>query len=244
MKSICLVAIVVYCCYTTIVEAALPAAICLTGEFHKAKPGPETSNYTACHLYKTNTCCTAAFTEQLSKNPIRKIGNFSWNNCGDFGPKCQAYLKEVECFYQCSPNVGYWKGAYQGSFAKVPLCGKFCDSWFDACRNENTCAKNWIMDFKMNSYGENSCNGTCKTFAAVYGDGKGLCESMWGDSFVYKIHKVDNDCMHLNSSNADVVTVNTKVAERFKSIGSHEFCPQFEKFFMAVMIFAFSLNLF
>eukprot|EP00794_Sanderia_malayensis_P015406 gene15406-16978_t len=202
------------------IDAQLPAAQCLTGEFHRTQPGKETASYKACHLYKDNTCCTAKFTEQLSHVPIQKIGNFSWTTCGNISSKCDAFMKEIECFYQCSPNVGYWKGQYKGSFVGVPLCSTFCDDWYEACKMEKTCAKNWITDYDKSATGENKCKAgaTCQDFSVVYGSGKQLCESMWGQSFKYQVSKVKHDCMHLNSSNNDLIAMNTKVAEKYKSI--------------------------
>ena len=108
------------------------APVCLTGIFHKPKPGPESADYKACHLFKNSTCCTAEFTQQLAVPAVKKIGNFSWVQCSQekLSPKCEEFMKEVECFYQCSPNVGYWKGQYQGSFKHVPVCASFCDQWY------------------------------------------------------------------------------------------------------------------
>ncbi len=201
-------------------EAKLPAPKCLTGEYHLKKPGPETGDYKACHLYKSNTCCTAKFTQQLENYPINAIGNFSWKTCGTLSKTCTDYMREVECFYQCSPNVGYWKGPYKGSFQGVPLCSKFCNDWYDACRTESWCARNWITDFTRLANGTNKCKQKCRPFTDVYSNGQDLCENLWGTSFKYVISKSPNDCMHLNSNSSDVISMNTKVAEKYKSIDS------------------------
>ena len=204
------------------VHGKLKPAECLTGEFHKASPGPETKEYKACLAYKDKTCCTAEFTKQLARSPV-KIGNFSWNTCSKpLSPKCEAYMKEVECFYQCSPNVGYFKGAYKGSFTGVPVCSTFCNAWFDACKSDQTCAKNWITGFDLNAYKENKCKptSTCKTFSEVYGNAEGLCQEMWGASFKYVKSKVKHDCMHLNASDPLGISTNYKVAEKLNKVHS------------------------
>lgn len=204
------------------VYGKLQPAQCLTGEFHKANPGPETNDYKACLAYKDKTCCTADFTKQLARSPV-KIGNFSWNTCSTpLSSNCEAYMKEVECFYQCSPNVGYFKGAYKGSFTGVPICSTFCDAWFDACKSDLTCAKNWITDFDQNAAKENKCKPTspCKSFSDVYGNAEGLCQEMWGASFKYVKSKVEHDCMHLNASDPLGISANFKVAEKLSKVPS------------------------
>lgn len=210
------------------VHGELKPPICLTGNYHKVKPGPETVDYRACHAYKESTCCTADFTKQIEASPLKKIGNFSWISCSPtgFSKKCEEFMKEVECFYQCSPNVGYWKGTFRGSFVGVPICSSFCDAWFDACKDEKTCAKSWITDFDYDSSGNNKCkpSSACRSFSDVYGNGTGLCHGMWGNSFKYTVSKTPNDCMHLsgvnNGSNPDVLKNNVKVAEKYFSISS------------------------
>ena len=199
---------------------------CLTGQYHKQKPGPESSDYRACFAYKNNTCCTADFTRQLAVSPILKIGNFTWMTCGQsrFSKRCEDYMAEVECFYQCSPNVGYWKGVYPGSFVGVPICSSFCDTWFDACKDEVTCAKNWITDFTV-FQGNNKCNTSrCMKFSEIYTNGSGLCNAMWGTSFKYTISKKANDCMNLkglyNGTDQSLLKQNTMVAETYHSVHS------------------------
>ena len=201
---------------------------CLTGTFHKLNPGPETSDYKACHAYKDKTCCTAAFTNQLAVTPIAKIGNFSWLTCRQrsLSKQCEDFMREVECFYQCSPNVGYWKGQFRGSFVGVPICSSFCDSWFDACKDDLTCAKNWITDFDYDQNGNNLCksSATCSKFSDIYKNGSGLCNAMWGTSFKYTVSTKPNDCMHLtginNGTDPNILKKNTLVSERYHSVYS------------------------
>lgn len=51
-------------------------------------------------------------------------------------------------FCRCSPNVAHWAVLeYDSALANLPLCYEFCDSWFEACADDLTCAENWITDW-------------------------------------------------------------------------------------------------
>ena len=190
---------------------------CLPGENHKDAPSAEDSMQ-ACQAYKENSCCTSDFTRRLANPPIRKIGNFSWTQCDNtLSRKCEEFMVNVECFYRCSHNTVLWKNPYYPSaILKAPVCAGFCDDWFDACKDDLTCAKNWITDFNMTANGENTCKQPCETFREYYNDGKDLCESMWGSSFVYR----ETDCLQLNFT---APNPNDKLVE--KLFGENEIKP-------------------
>ena len=168
---------------------------CLPGEKHKEVPTPEDSLY-ACHAYKEHLCCTSDFTKQLANRPIRKIGNFSWTPCNKpLSPKCEDFLIGIECFYRCSHNAFFWENPnYPSAILNAPVCARFCDDWFDACKEDLTCAKNWLTGFNITADGVNTCKQPCRNFSDYYSDGKDLCENMWGSSFMYK----ETDCLQLN----------------------------------------------
>ena len=243
VSKMCKILIVLFA-FISLAFASMKSPQCLTGIYHKDTPGPETAEYKACHAYKAKTCCTAEFTKQLAPTDIKKIGNFSWNNCGSISKKCQTFMKEVECFYQCSPNVGYWKGQFQGSFVGVPICSSFCDAWFDSCKDDMTCAKNWITGFDFNQLGENKCKlpKNCSSFADTFKDGMGLCNSMWGASFKYTVSRSPNDCMHLNASSPGEIKKNTLVAEKYHSIDSGS--AKISVFLSNVVLFLVVWNIF
>lgn len=167
---------------------------CLPGGKHKESPSAEES-MTACKAYKDDSCCTSDFTKQLAMSPITKIDNFSWTPCNKtLSPKCEAFLAMVECFYRCSHNAIFWKNPqYPSALLEAPICAGFCDDWFDACKDDLTCAKNWLTDFNSTT-GINTCKQPCRNFSDYYTDGKDLCEGMWGKTFVYK----ETDCLQLN----------------------------------------------
>ncbi|XP_013411269.1 riboflavin-binding protein isoform X3 [Lingula anatina] len=160
---------------------------CLPGNNHKRTPGPEEGTFGACHEYKNNSCCTAAFTQTLSASPIVKVEDTYWNRCGNLSRSCEQYKLSVECFYRCSPNAIYWKNPDHPSAAlHVPVCAEDCDAWFEACKDDMTCATNWLTDWNFTKPGENHCKMPCKSFTEIYKDGKGLCEKMWGSTFLYE----------------------------------------------------------
>lgn len=168
---------------------------CLSGGKHKDSPSAEES-MVACQAYKNDSCCTSDFTKQLATSPVEKIDNFSWTQCNkNLSRRCESFMISVECFYRCSANAIYWKNPdYQSALLKAPICASFCDGWFEACKDDLTCAKNWISGFNMTTDGSNTCKQPCKSFSDYYVSGKDLCESMWGRSFIYK----ETECLQLN----------------------------------------------
>ncbi|KAL9985161.1 hypothetical protein ACROYT_G007531 [Oculina patagonica] len=165
---------------------------CIKGPAHKDKPSPEGPGYVECLPWKKSACCTAKFTAELKRSNVEVLYNFSWNHCQNLSKACERYIKNEECFWQCEPNLIKWHvkdGALQG----VPICADYCDNWFDACKDDFTCAEDWINDFNYTS-SVYSCPkaSKCRNFSEIYTDGKGLCEKMWGNSFIYE--KSDN-CM-------------------------------------------------
>jgi len=53
--------------------------------------------------------------------------------------------------------------------------------------DDMSCVTNWITDWNITSDGSNYCpvNSTCKTFRDRYVNSQGLCETLWGNSFLY-----------------------------------------------------------
>lgn len=63
---------------------------------------------------------------------------------------CERYIKNEECFWQCEPNLIKWH-VKEGALEGVPVCAKYCDDWFDACKDDFTCAEDWLSDFNYSS---------------------------------------------------------------------------------------------
>ena len=55
---------------------------------------------------------------------------------------------------------------YDSALANLPLCSDYCDRWYEACKNEMTCAVNWITDWEYEDDGTNQCNenATCESY--------------------------------------------------------------------------------
>ena len=88
-------------------------------------------------------------------------------------------------------------------FPGVPVCSDFCDSWYDACKSDQICVENVIEDYNFTVHGENFCpaNKTCKTYEAMYGNGKNLCEKMWAGSYNYTKANADySNCLRMDGS--------------------------------------------
>ncbi|XP_068711228.1 riboflavin-binding protein-like isoform X2 [Montipora foliosa] len=170
---------------------------CIEGPLHKDKPSPEGQGYVECLSWKENSCCTAEFTQELQRNKVEVLYNFSWNHCNNLSQACEQFIKDEECFWQCEPNLIKWHTG-QGALNRVPICSSYCDEWFEACKDDMTCAQDWIngFNFSSNVY---SCptNSRCRTFSEVYKDGKGLCNTMWANSFHYETSK---NCMVMKFS--------------------------------------------
>ena len=176
--------------------------MCLPGDRHKTKPGPEGPEYKTCHVFKNSSCCTANFTNQLAVPVVQKIDNFSWNLCGNLSKKCQFFMVEVECFYSCSPYVAHWQDKNEKqAFNNAPVCSDYCDKWFAACKDDLTCAKNWLKDFDVASDWSNTCksNKPCLTSKDYYRNGADLCENIWDDSFKYT-RPEDGPCLQFSFS--------------------------------------------
>ncbi|XP_029014604.1 retbindin [Betta splendens] len=151
--------------------------LCLQDGKHKASPGPE-PQLEDCSLYADNSCCTSGDIQDVAYVP--SVQNEPWDKCGPLSAECEGFLKRVSCFYRCSPDAARWPHPSRRWYIQaVPLCHSFCRDWFEACRMDLTCARNWARDPR----GQN-CTGTCVQYQQMYQHGRDLCESLWGDAFL------------------------------------------------------------
>nr|XP_020516773.1 riboflavin-binding protein-like [Labrus bergylta] len=136
--------------------------VCLQDGKHKATPGPE-PHLRECGLYADNSCCTDENIQDISHVPADTNKNEPWDKCGSLSSQCEGFLKRVACFYRCSPDAARWPHPHRRSYIQaVPLCHSFCRDWFDACRVDMTCARNWARDPR----GQN-CTGNCVQYQQV-----------------------------------------------------------------------------
>ncbi|XP_047428543.1 retbindin [Mugil cephalus] len=169
------------CAFMTsmLIGGTFSEGVCLQDGKHKATPTPE-PHLRECSLYADNSCCTEEDIQDISHIPSANNQNEPWDKCGPLSPECEGFLKRVSCFYRCSPDAARWPHPHRRSYIQaVPLCHSFCRDWFDACRMDMTCARNWARDPR----GQN-CTGTCVQYQQMYQHGRDLCESLWGDAFM------------------------------------------------------------
>ncbi|XP_076122995.1 retbindin [Alosa pseudoharengus] len=183
---------------------------CLPDGRHKKTPSPE-PHLKECSLYTENACCTEDDIHDLMAPPASSE-KAHWDKCGALSPICESFLKRVICFYRCSPDAARWPHPQRGSALKaVPLCHSFCKGWYDACRMDLTCAREWASDPR----GLN-CTGSCVPYQQMYQHGRDLCESLWGDAFMTVEDEASSDgggeegghtcgCLNLNPSDRDAI---------------------------------------
>lgn len=122
------------------------------------------------------------------------------HSCGTLSSKCEKFFIEENCLYECDKNVGKWRkhedctettsGDNGWQIENMPIKSSYCDSWYEACKEESICAGPTRSFFEMpdclalNKRNNNTAG--CKRFKDVYTNGKDVCEVMWGNSFKYE----------------------------------------------------------
>lgn len=90
--------------------------------------------------------------------------------------------------------------------AGVPVCASYCDAWFAACKDDKICVEDVLGGYNFTIHGENICpaDQNCTTYTQRYKNGQGLCNKMWGSSYVYT--EGSENCMQMwfNGSNPNV----------------------------------------
>ncbi|KAM4037894.1 retbindin isoform 1-T2 [Anomaloglossus baeobatrachus] len=143
---------------------------CLVNKKQKVTASPE-PGLTKCQQYSSHSCCSQDLIDADSSIP------FPWTGCGPLSPRCEEYVRRVQCMYLCSPHVSKW--SLPGSIAGIqvlPLCEKFCDEWFAACRQDVICSHT--------SYLKRNCSKGCITYKQKFGSGEKMCDTIWKHSFV------------------------------------------------------------
>lgn len=72
--------------------------------------------------------------------------------------RCEVFLVLIECFYWCLFDVIFWENLdFFLVIKKVFICVSFCDEWYDVCRYDLICGRNWLIDFNVSVDGVNMC---------------------------------------------------------------------------------------
>uniref|UniRef100_UPI00398EA2F3 retbindin n=1 Tax=Pristiophorus japonicus TaxID=55135 RepID=UPI00398EA2F3 len=187
-----LVAVVLLCGTVRHLEAT-----CQAHGSHKATPSPEPELHD-CPLYAKNACCTADIKDKMNTLPEAEC----WNRCGLLSTKCEQFFKQLSCFYRCSPDATIWASPNLPNYLlNVPLCQSFCDQWYKACENDQTCTRNMNSDLNTSNHTRATCTSECIPYNKMYKDGKDLCESVAGDSF--KVRSCN--CLSLDKNDERVI---------------------------------------
>ena len=96
-----------------------------------------------------------------------------------------------ECFYWCEPMLGHFLSG--PNIQTMPVCAHYCDSWFEACKDDFTCFDN-LEEAYLNADGmPNNCSmdSECRKFSDIFVNSRGLCNRLWGPAYVYSAD-VDN----------------------------------------------------
>lgn len=142
---------------------------------------------TQCRPWSGHACCT----ENSTRSAHLEINHYNLdiNHCErvtnkKMSAKCQQFFIRDTCFFDCEPSIGPWVEQVNRTFSKerfkhVPLCQSECDAWFDACKNDYTCAYNWPKNLNWRN-GASSCKDTsrCSRISELYENSKDFCEAV------------------------------------------------------------------
>tara|TARA_B100000795_G_C22503109_1_gene324743 strand:+ start:30 stop:536 length:507 start_codon:yes stop_codon:yes gene_type:complete len=74
-----------------------------------------------------------------------------WDRCGKLSQACERFFVQEACLYECDPNAGLFRKFNKTIYDKdnedhnewqmegMPIKASYCDSWFDACKNDKFC---------------------------------------------------------------------------------------------------------
>jgi folate receptor len=125
---------------------------CHLNYWHKDTPGPEPENFTECHPWKENACCSHTTVMSATKLKEGYGKEYHWDRCGPLTPECERFFVQEACFYECDPNAGLYRkwhpSIYNSSnsahnewqMSNMPIKASYCDAWFTACRSDKFCA--------------------------------------------------------------------------------------------------------
>ncbi|KER21970.1 hypothetical protein T265_09838 [Opisthorchis viverrini] len=170
--------------------------ICMNGTHHKKAPSPEPTDDHICTDWASMSCCEHKTMRSVQESLLY---NFNHSHCKPMSPKCMDMFKRELCFYECSPHVGPWlvktrsRRRMERSY-HVPLCEEDCNMWYEACKIEETCVRDWSVEFEW-SKGMNVCPSTsaCELFSDVYKNASDFCHAIWDGG--WKVEKAPR-CMH------------------------------------------------
>lgn len=222
----CVLAIVFLCAFGL---PSLAEQRCLRTQ-GRHKPAPSKEGLFDCHHFNEKSCCTHDTTRDLVNSSAFHVGIYHWLECKPgVSQRCEKFIQDEMCFYYCSPNTYPWAKKISSTtqnaeddqgetYSGVPICSTYCDAFYEACKTEPICVSNWYTDFELrNVSGRNErhckADSNCSTFGTRFNDGRGLCNGIFGDSYVYT---PEPDCLVMSFVNA-TNNPNDAVAARLAS---------------------------
>jgi len=173
--------------------------VCMDGLHHKKTPSEEELLHGNCRPWSKKSCCFSNVTARLHASNL-----YEWNydHCKEkkMSEKCKQHFLKNSCFYECSPNVGPWLVQVKMKirserFYKIPLCESQCKRWWQDCKEDLTCVKNWNSDFNRTNGHQCPRNAKCETFAKKFHNHTSFCELIWDHSYQVVDEAKDNRCM-------------------------------------------------
>jgi folate receptor len=158
--------------------------------------------------------------------------------------KCRTRFLQELCLYECDPYLATWivkdtsKKIRNERFFGIPLCKQDCYAWFDDCRYDYTCAKNWNNEFKWLKTENGSKNvcmdyAKCDTFENVFGCAENFCQSIWDGSF----RVPNNDSEPCISFNFNGDNPNARVESYYESLINESNSLKFQIKFSLILLF-------
>lgn len=134
--------------------------MCEVSYFHKHAPSPEGDNFTECHPWKEEACCSES-TANAEKLRAGYGQGYEWDRCGPMSMECQRFFVQEACLYECDVTIGLYKKCsdervanesdaecYQNDWQiqGMPIKASYCNAWYTACRNDYFCGGGNFFD--------------------------------------------------------------------------------------------------
>lgn len=119
-------------------------------------------------------------------------------SCGPLSQKCLDFFINEECFYECDVNIGKFRRHQQceetlpnGALEviDVPIKASYCDSWYEACKDDQLCAGENGSIFDAECFSDD-VTPHCRTVAEHYnGSPAEFCNKTFGSAFFYETNE-------------------------------------------------------
>ena len=155
-----------------------------TGELFDLAPSPPKAlNGSSCNCasYTGQSCCTDAYAAAAKKGSAAIYTNWTFGQCGKpMSAACAAFFDAQECSFGCDPRLSKMHNDIYSGGPAIPICSKFADAWWSACKNDFTCLNNFIFNpDPVVGYG---CRP--KSVGAPFQDCK-TYQDTWGDAITF-----------------------------------------------------------